>query len=52
MVTAAGNRIRTASIDQLLEMERPLRRPKDVCDVEERDHLKALGDELDPGENA
>lgn len=50
VVTAAGNRIRVASIDQLLRMKRLLRRPKDVRDVEELEQLKALSRELDPEE--
>ena len=42
VVTAAGNEIRVASIDQLLAMKRRLTRPKDVRDVEELEQLKAL----------
>jgi hypothetical protein len=46
VITAAGNRIKVASIDQLLEMKRRLVRPKDVRDVEELEQLKALSRQL------
>ena len=45
-VTAAGNSIRVASIDTLLQMKRPLSRPKDVRDVEELEQLRVLDREL------
>jgi hypothetical protein len=46
VITAAGNRIKVASIDQLLAMKRRLVRPKDVRDVEELEQLKALSRQL------
>jgi hypothetical protein len=50
VVTAAGNRIKIASLEQLLEMKRHLRRPKDVRDMEELEQLKMLHAELDQDE--
>lgn len=42
VITVGGNQVKVATIDQLLEMKRPLTRPKDVRDVEELEELKAL----------